>query len=204
MKLITSRLLNAHHLEPLGRWSLEHRLYRENRPTGEEGTAPRPTDPSTAGYLQLLSRSNVSEYLHVSITDAKAVAAKEPSVIVALPAPIGGEDFTQLINTRMGPLWLPRQTLHVSNGLAYSTGEFVIRYGELRQGQGSAAHVRGVVVEVEWTHAADEDLSAAEATISAFWDELEMKDAKKFFGASRPDLEFPDARLWVEVLKLGA
>ena len=201
--VINNRLARAHHLEPLGNWTLEHRLHRENQPAGD--AAPQ-SDPSALGYLQILKRSYVADLTHVSVADRRTMRGDAPAAVVAIPV-ASHDEFTQFVGTRLGPLWVYRQTAHVAGGAAYGIGNFNVRFGEVRTGQGSAAQVRGIVVEIEWVEEVNVDQARAEEAIHAIWDEIDtkdgkMKDAKKFFPGTQTGQDFVGERLWFEALKL--
>jgi hypothetical protein len=126
--------------------------------------------------------------------------------MITIPAGPGGEEFTQLLVSRFGPLWTRRQVLQVSNGQAYEVGDFVVRFGEvreIRQGQGGVQHIRGTVAQITW--AGDEvDISTAEASIREFWNELQIPGAKEFTKVAGLDLGFGEVRQWLEVMRLRA
>ena len=77
--------------------------------------------------------------------------------MISIPSGLQTEEFVQLIITRLGPLWTPRQVLQVSQGLAFEVGEFRVRLGELEQRQSGTQQIRGVVVETQWITADDID-----------------------------------------------
>jgi hypothetical protein len=132
-------------------------------------------------------------------------AAKEPAVIISMPSGPPTGEFVQLLASRFGPLWAQRQAVYVSNGQAYDAGDFRIRFGDVRQGQGSTQQARGTVVEVEWKpeDSGSVRLEAAEALIKGFWDALEIKGAKEYLevpGVEKEDMA--DVRQWCEAMRL--
>ena len=132
-------------------------------------------------------------------TDSKAV-------IVSIPSGPSTDDFAQLLVSKLGPLWQPRQLLAVTDGQAYETGGLRTRIGEIKQGAAGAQLVRGVIVEVSYVgqDAALLGKSSVETIISGFWEQLGVNEAKPYF---RPDSGekadgFEDVRLWCRALLL--
>lgn len=167
--------------------------------------------PSATRYLQIVSLPDHPQDSFVVITPTDVPAVVEgtktgpQTTVAAIPAGPPTDAFTQLLGTKLGPLWQPRQLLAVVDGIAYQVGDFRVRAGELRQGLGGAQLVRGVVVEVAYVGQDDEALgrSGRETMIIGFWQELGVKGAKQFF---KPDLVerdgFEDVRLWCSALML--
>ena len=129
--------------------------------------------------------------------------SSEPADIVAVPA-TAGDDFLQLVYTRFGPLWTARSMMTVSNGQAFGVGDFTIRYGELKLGQGSTQQTKGTVVEVEWMGGSDDDWETAEAVIQGFWNDLNVKGAKSFVRVPGVETDVPNSRQWFNALRLRA
>ena len=204
-QVIHNRLARAHHLEPLAAWSLEHRLYRRNPLLAAEDAAAA-TRPLEAAFLQLLRRSHVPDRVHAAIAGSATFLGPEPlGPVVAIPV-ASHDEFVQFVSTRLQPFWAHRQTVHVAQGAAYGVGDFEVRVGEVRAGQGGPAQARGVVVEIAWVRAGAGPAGAEEA-VAAMWDEIDtkdemMRDAKKFFPGTEAGQEHFAARLWLEVLKL--
>ena len=210
IKLLNNQLARHHRLTELPKWKLEHRYFRENRPHDHDVKAQGSVDGST-GHLQTLYRSYVTDLMHVAVTnakaaagtDAKATASAEPAVVVAIPAAAGsGDDFIQLLGTRLAALWTHRQIIQVPEGEGWGIGGFNVRFGELKQGRGGAALARAVVVEIEWLNDEDGERSSVEDVISAVWAGLGMPDARRFFLPAGSANDFAAERLWFEALKV--
>lgn len=140
------------------------------------------------------------------ITPSSNATTDPAANVISLPAGQSTDDFTQILVSRLGPLWQQRQLLAVIDGLAYEVGDFRIKAGELRQGVGGAQLVRGVVVEVTYVGGGGpvHDGGQTEEMITAFWDELGMNGASEFKGSREGKEEdgFDDVRLWSMVLLL--
>jgi len=186
-KLI-DHLTKRYQSEPIGRWGLEHRLFRETAPStsstaDEKGNALR--------YLQFLSLTHQPGRSYVGISAPKSGQAKEGSAaeaaaVIAIPQQGQSDELVQLIITKFGPLWSHRQMLQVTNGSGYEVEDFRIRVGEVRQGHGGQA--RGVVVEIGWLagdngegEAQDSaDWEMGQAVIRAFWEKLEVPNGREY------------------------
>ncbi|KAI9846401.1 MAG: hypothetical protein M1837_003992 [Sclerophora amabilis] len=224
LQTVIDRVTKQFVAEPMGRWSLEHRLMRETAPPTQ---VPQNDKLPSPKYLQILSLSHHPGRTWVGISKpsqpqelkrssgtteqalADANGSKErqaerplstsPSfsspTVIAVPSPSHSEEFVHLLLTKMGPLWTPRQTL-VSRGLGFEAGDFRVRVGEVKQGQGTTQSTKGVIVEVEWVAGIDEavvdrvgegqeteqpqmtDWEDAYEVTNAFWDELGIQGAK--------------------------
>ncbi|CAL8581109.1 hypothetical protein XPA_006812 [Xanthoria parietina] len=193
------------HYDPfvLPRWSLRQRLFRST-------PAPRTSDdniPATpARHLQILSLPDDHPNECFIIVTPSSGATTDPAAnVISLPAGQSTDEFTQLLVSRLGPLWQQRQLLAVVDGLAYEIGDFKIKAGELKQGVGGAQLVRGVVVEVAYLGeiGSGHDGEPTEELIMAFWDELNVKGAKEFRGDKRKEEDgFDNVRLWSMALLL--
>ena len=169
-------------------------------------------------HLQVLSISTQPQNCYVAITTAPAASQtragtpatsssggesnNETTNIISIPSGSQTEEFVQLIMTRLGPLWTPRQVLQVSQGLAFEVGDFRVRLGELRQGQSGTQQTKGVVVEIEWMSVDGIDCSTTQDNIKSFWTSLDIKDAKEYIGV--PDFKdnFSNIRQWCKALRL--
>ncbi|KAL8809417.1 MAG: hypothetical protein Q9223_002946 [Gallowayella weberi] len=207
---LVNRLTSRYNPSILPRWSLRQRLFRST-------PGPSPNDESViaapARYLQILSLADHSNDSHIGITPVVAAPAINGTTtadpvptVISIPAGPSTDEFSQLLVSRLGPLWQQRQVLAVIDGLAFEIGDFRVRAGELRQGIGGAQLVRGVVVEVSYTGqgGGEQDRSQTEEMITIFWDELGVKGAKGFRGGKKAEEEdgFENVRLWCRVLML--
>ncbi|KAL8730153.1 MAG: hypothetical protein Q9166_004236 [cf. Caloplaca sp. 2 TL-2023] len=199
------------HYDPsiLPRWSLRQRLFRST-------PAPSSTDNNVkhtpARYLQILSLPDHPHDSHIAITpinaspNAEGTTTEPVATVVSIPSGPSTDDFTQLLVSRLGPLWQQRQLLAVVDGLAFEVGDFRVRAGELKQGVGGAQLVRGVVVEVAYMGQGGErqDRAQTEEVITTFWNELGVKGARGFKGGKKGEEEdgLENVRQWSSVLML--
>ena len=159
-------------------------------------------------YLQILTLSHHPGRARVAIITTNASsssgseASSDPATIVAIPAPQGSNEFVQLISSRLVPLWSPRHALQVSNGQAWELGDFVIRFGEVKQGQGGSQQIRGTVVEIEWRAGEPDDWETAEQDIKSFWTHLDIPGAREFIKVPGFDHDSANVRQWLEALRL--
>ena len=162
----------------------------------------------TVRYLQILSLSHHPGRSHVATTAIKTTSAggsemvADPATIASIPAPPGCDEFVQLISTRLLPLWTPRHVLQVINGQAYEIGDFAIRFGEVKQGQGGSQQIRGTIVEIEWRAGDTDDWETAEQVIRAFWAQVDIEGAKEFINVPGVDQGSANARQWFEAMRL--
>lgn len=97
---------------------------------------------------------------------------------------------------------MTRSNLSVSNGLGYRTGEFRVRLGEVRQGTGSGAQLKGIAVEVEWAGGEEGEWEMGEPIIRAFWDGLGLKKGRGVVQVAGLEKGNGSVRQWFEVLRL--
>lgn len=187
-------LVAAHHLEPLPPWTLEHRLFRE--------AVPGPGQSST-GYLQLLSLSHHDGNSYIGITKPeKGDASLGPATIATVPTDSGSDEFAHLVVNRFAPLWVRKQATMVTDGEAYEIETIRIRFGEIREAKLGQNHIRGTIVEVQWT--GDDEDALAKDSLRQFWSELGFTGAKEFMQTSAQDDSFGSVRKWLEVMRLRA
>lgn len=141
-------------------------------------------------------------------------ATNTKDLVITIPSNQLGS-FTTLLRDRFVSLWTPRVSLRISGGLAYKTGEFVIRIGEVRQ-TGGQQLLRGVVCSIETKTALisepsrpnqDFEVDGAEkAVLSEAWRSIGEGGAKEGFTAyaAEETIEagFDEARLWCQILQL--
>lgn len=219
-QIILERLTARYNLNPLPRWALEHRLFRETAKatsfeasSGDDGPKPQ-----RHRYLQVLNLSYQPERSYVAITTTYAssqIQAGTPATsssggessgdsatVVAMPSGIQSEEFVQLMISRFGPLWTQRHNVQISNGQAFEAGDFRIRLGEVKQGHGGAPQGRGTIVEIEWMDGDHDDWETAEGVIRGFWKGLDIPGARELIKVAGIEEGFSNARQWCEVLRL--
>lgn len=233
------RLRSAFDLTPLPPWALSQRLFRET-PSSAQSSQSSPTldgpvksKPTGQRLLQILSLSHHTPRAYVAITainsplqtkantptssqqNGEVAVTGDFATIISIPTGSATEEFTQLVATKFGPLWQPRQALHVMNGSAFEVGDFRVRIGELKQGYGAGGTLtaRGAVCEIEWlglesinpsstVGAQKEDWKGAEPVIRGFWETLEVKGAREVFWVSGLGDGTGSVRQWCEILRL--
>ena len=206
--LIFAHLAALYNLDPRPRWNLEHRLYRETATAVNSVSPLEKSKLPPTRYLQILNLSHHPGRSSAAITSMSQASGSgpktsaEPAVVVSIPASLETEEFVRLISTRLVPLWTPRHALQVSNGQAYEVGDFIIRFGEVKQGQGGAQQIKGTIVELECFAGDVEDWETAELDIKAFWAQLDIKGAKEFIRVQGLDQGSSNARQWFEALRL--
>lgn len=171
----------------MSRWSLEHRLFRETI--------------NDQKYVQILDLS-YHENNYIVTTDS---ACKVPAVIAEISSAEANNTFMEFMTTKMGPLWSLRQNVSVRDGQAFLCGDFTVRTGELRQGGGPNALLRGIVVEISWAgDAENEGTEDNEEMIREFWNSMEIKSANVKASVNLPGKvdRFRVVRQWSEVLRL--
>ncbi|KAF3906548.1 hypothetical protein ABW20_dc0107711 [Dactylellina cionopaga] len=159
------------------KWTLEHRLLRENGPaaaagnqtnagTQTQGPGARPS-PSTATSTSSLSSSSTTsqprfmQYLDLSHHPGKRFCLVDKTIVTIDP------EFEQILTSKLQGLWAMRQTLK-AEGSGFELEDFRIRIATLSQG----SVIKGVLVEVEYLPCSN--LSQGEAVIRDFLDQLEL------------------------------
>ena len=238
-QLLINRLNACYETIPLGPWTLTGRLFRETPLPAQSSQSSSnldiPEKSKPAGYraLQILSLSHHAPRTYVAIgtvhassqtrvgtpassqQGSEAMTSGEPATVISIPAGSATDEFTQLMVSKFGPLWQPRQILLVTNGITYGVANFTIRVGELKQGYGGGSQImtRGAVCEIEWSavdtmHDTDEKRNeeavwqSAGPIIRGFWDALEVKGAREV--QMVPGVADGDGsvRQWCEILRL--
>lgn len=202
---IRSKLIAKFDPVPLGSWSLDHVLFR----------SVETTDQTPHRFQHILHLRHRPGKAFVAVSQPKSnkgeVATKDH--VITIPSP-QMEAFTTLLRDRFAALWTPRASLRVTGGLAYDTGELVVRLGELRQ-MGGQQPLRAVLCSIETkTISASEDKGTnqdhdvAKAVLSNAWKSIGVDGAKEVFAAYATEQAaedgFDEARLWCEVLRLRA
>ena len=176
------------------------------------------TKGQSSRYLQMLYISTRPQYSYVVTTSTTVPSqtragtpatsssggesTSERANVFSIPAGPQSEDFIHLVVARMGPLWIPRQVLQVSNGSVFEIGDFRIRIGEVRQGQGGTQQVRGSICEIEWISGDDSEGVTGEDVIKSFWTALEIRGAREYTTVVGIDDGFGNVRQWCEALRL--
>ena len=124
--------------------------------------------------------------------------------MISIPSGAQSEEFIQLMVSKFGPLWTPRQITSVRNGQAFRIGDYNVRVGEIMQGNSAAAMVgRGVIVEIEWAGAnGEDDAGDDDVLVQAFWQTLDVKGARECLHVAGVEEEFGSVRQWCEVLRI--
>lgn len=168
--------------------------------------------------MQMLALSHHPEYSHVAVTTTQAASqtragtpassiisaegSGEPATLISIFSGPQSEDFLHFVGSKMGPMWMQRPTLSVSNGMGYWLGDFRVRLGEVRQGVGSGAQLKGVAVEVEWAGAEEGDWELGEPTIRTFWENLGLKKGRGIVHVPGLEKGNGTVRQWIELLRL--
>jgi hypothetical protein len=205
LSTIKSKLIAKFDPAPLGPWSLDHELFRSVEANDQ-------TPPRFQHILRLRHRPGKA-FVAVSQSKVNKGEANTKDHVITIPSP-QVEAFTTLLKDRFAALWTPRASLRVNGGLAYDTGEFVVRLGELRQ-TGGQQPLRAVLCSIETKTisvfddgGANQDHDIAKAVLSDAWKSIGVDGAKEFFGAHATEQAaedgFDEARLWCEVLRLRA
>lgn len=155
-------------------------------------------------YVGVTSTQNIAPN-GAGIPSVKSVedeSAGDRAAIITIPSGVQSDEFIQLMASRFGPLWTPRQVLQVVGGHAYEVGDFRVRFGDVRQGQGGAQQIRGTVIEIE--SSIDASSSDAEEAIKSFWASLGIKGAKEYTKSAGPKYGLNDIGLWFEAMRSRA
>lgn len=142
--------------EPLPSFHLEYRHFVDT------SSLHPASDASLRKSTSLLTLSHTPTITYVATTPPRGKSqGNEQSSHAAITIPSGSTDsFTQLIGTKLQPLWTHRQSLVIENGTALSLkdAEWTVRIGDLKippRPNQAGSNLRGVLVEV--THLEDEN-----------------------------------------------
>ncbi|KAL9583521.1 MAG: hypothetical protein Q9212_002661 [Teloschistes hypoglaucus] len=204
---VISRLTTIYNPSLLPNWTLKQRLFRSTAVSSGDPTATKPRD---SRCLQIISLPGHPRDSYAVINPAEQPAATEgppatgAATVISIPTGPSTDELNQLLLTRLGSLWQPRQSYSVADGLSYQVGDFRIRVGEVRQGIGGSQLVRGVTIEIALISQRDDGVESREETeqmIMSFWEGLGLTGAKNFF-SDRERGDFEDVRLWCRMLTL--
>lgn len=227
LEQLNDRFLNLYNPNPLGPWGLEHRLLRS---ADTPNTSDPKTQPRHQEILTLLHRpgkafvaidgqpSAVQKPNGAGRTEGDK-AAKIGDSVIAIPAQ-QRDEFYRMVANKMAALWTPRMMLGIQNGMAYDTGEYIVRMGELKQVTSQNTN-RALIVciqshggpgqETEPTQKPEAETGAKEEqerqlrkeAVQKFWKTFGIEGAKEAYHVSKPgDDEFEEIRLWCDVLRL--
>ncbi|KAF3938340.1 hypothetical protein ABW19_dt0210407 [Dactylella cylindrospora] len=158
------------------KWTLEHRLLRENGPTGplQPGVSPQSQQPSASGAPSTgapgsrstnsplsASQPRFMQYLDLSHHPGKKFCLVDKTIVTI------DAEFEQILVGKLQGLWGMRQTLK-AEGNAYDLEDFRIRIATLSQG----SMIKGVLVEVEYLPCSY--VEQGEVVIRDFIDQLEL------------------------------
>ena len=214
------RIEAQHRLNALPRWTLEYRLFRETSRSGiaEVSLSGENSKAHEIRYLQLLRLSHHPDQSYLAVTTAhmssetsistpttsssRSINNEERTTIVTIPPGGQTEDFVQMMFSKFGLLWTQRQILQVNNGQAFEAGDFRVKVGEVRQGQGSSQQSKGLIVELEWMSGNENDWAFAEPIIMGFWKGLEIRGAKEYLWNQEFIGGFGTIIQWCEALRV--
>ncbi|EON64449.1 hypothetical protein W97_03680 [Coniosporium apollinis CBS 100218] len=219
VEVLNERLLRTCDPEPLGSWTLDHRLLRST-PSSIDFQGPW-------RYQHLLRLGHDPSKTFVHVADPSNTEDPARNATIAIPFDQQSA-FANLLTSKYAALWTPKQTVQVQNGHAYAVGEFIIRLGELRLVGVQQRHL-GVIVSIQETVAPDNDepkengelagpradpdpdqlngegLRQVQDDIEDLWKQFGISSAKELSN-ERPDGSrgglFEDIRLWCELLRL--
>jgi hypothetical protein len=148
---IISHISRSFPAEPLPTFYLDHRLFVDT-----SGLLPS-SNASVRKFTSILTLSHTPATTYVATTSSKgksqdAEQSSLTSSLITIPSS-SADSFTQLIGTKLQPLWTIRQSLIVENGTALSlnNGEWIIRIGDLKvppRANQAGPNLRSMLVEV--------------------------------------------------------
>ncbi|KAK9476769.1 mediator complex, subunit Med20 [Lipomyces japonicus] len=163
--------------KPLGKWSLEYKLYRENPALEGIGRQPGAQASSAPRYLSQLSLSHHEHDLFClidePISNAKnGNAGPNKKKIMA----VFDRGMDAIVGSKLQSLWVLRQSMR-ADGMAYQVGDdFVIRLGSVTQ----AGAFKFILLEVAYLPG--HDLDQAKPIIEDFLQSAELSSGKYYYG----------------------
>ena len=154
---VISHISRSFPAELLPAFYLEHRLFVDTSSLIPNSNAAL---RKTTSILTLSHTPATTYVATVSPKDTSQGAEESSPTSISITIPSANADsFTQLISTKLQPLWTIRQTMIVENGTALSLngGEWIVRIGDLKippRLNQAGSSVRGILVEV--SHMVDE------------------------------------------------
>ncbi|KAK6519648.1 hypothetical protein TWF281_003472 [Arthrobotrys megalospora] len=155
---ILDRLSKRYQPTLINKWTLEHRLLRDNSPSS---TNPSNTPNLQAPVTQTPPQTRYMQYLDLSFHPGKRFCLVDKSLVTIDP------DFEHILTAKLQGLWSMRQTLK-ADGTALELEDFKIKIATLSQG----SVIKGVLMEVEYLPCAY--LEQGEGVIRDFIDQLEL------------------------------
>ena len=156
--------------EPLPAFYLDYRLFVDTSSLHPASDASQRKSTS----LLTFSHTPATTYVATISPKGKSQSGEQSSNAITIPSS-SADSFTQLVGTKLQPLWTHRQSLIVENGTALSLrdGEWIMRIGDLKipaRPNQAGSNLRGMLVEV--THMEDEgdkqsqDLNGAQQEVN--------------------------------------
>ncbi|KAF3153968.1 hypothetical protein EYR41_006181 [Orbilia oligospora] len=155
---IIDRLSKRYQPTFIAKWSLEHRLLRENGPPSSS-TAVTPS--LQAPVTQTPPQTRYMQYLDLSFHPGKRFCLVDKSIVTIDP------DFEHILTAKLQGLWSMRLTLK-AEGNILELEDFKIKIATLSQG----SVIKGVLMEVEYIPCAY--LEQGEGVIRDFIEQLEL------------------------------
>ena len=148
---IISHISRSFPAEPLPTFHLDHRLFVDT-----SGLLPN-SSASVRRSISILTLSHTNATTYVTAISAKSKSQDsespaQTSFPITIPSS-SADTFTQVLGTKLQPLWTIRQSLMVENGVAFSLndGEWIVRIGDLKippRPNQAGSNLRGMLVEV--------------------------------------------------------
>ncbi|KAK6517886.1 mediator complex subunit Med20 [Arthrobotrys conoides] len=175
---IIDRLAKRYQPTPITKWSLEHRLLREN---GSSSSSSAAAPSLQAPVTQYSSQTRYMQLLDLSFHPGKRFCLVDKSIVTIDP------DFEHILNAKLQGLWSMRLTLK-AEGSIMELEDFKIKIGTLSQG----SVVRGTLMEVEYLPCAY--LEQGEGVIRDFIEQLELPNTSnvRYYFSQAPVVASPD------------
>ena len=211
------RLTSKYDVQPIGPWTLFLRSFREKSAVPAESTGG--DQNLHLRHIQILGLSHYAGYYVAAVgppepvssgpespdaTGQSSSGATEAIRIREFDTVEGADNFVSLVGSKFGGSFIVRAGLSVKSGHAYTVGDYAIRVGEIRQGVGAQALLRGIVMEIRYTNDFDR-AEDAKGMITEIWRSLNLGKAKECIVALSGDKEVDkveEIKLWCEVLRL--
>lgn len=179
ISILTDRLSKRHQPIPLGRWTVEHRLLRENPPP-QPATPSSPASPQQSTQPTPPQQHKFMQWLDLSYHPLTLFILADKQIVTS------EREFELIVRSKMASMWTVRQTLRAA-GHGYEVDDFRVRIADLTQGD----QVKGVVVEIEYTPCAY--IEQGEAIIRDFMAGLQPPEGRFTFA---PNEGYEPGREW--------